>query len=221
MSDDKSDDKDPVKKRKSRIETEKKILSAALSVFSELGYDAASIQTIASRANVNGALIIRYFGSKSGLLRAILVDGCELNVSLYSCSPREDDLEKEIARFFLSEIRMDYEHYEFLRLVFMRAILDPEIEDVLKHLHVKNGRQDLADCLKPFQDKGEIPQSMDLMELSYILHLHGMGIGTTVHIFGAGDRAGTERRALISAKLLAEGLKASAAEERLNSPKKL
>lgn len=214
MADEKTDEKDSVKKRKSRIETENKILDAALSIFSEVGYESASIQAIAARANVNGALIIRYFGSKSELLQAIIRQGCEGSFSDYACNPPAATLEEEIARFFLSEIKVDYEHHEFLRLVFVRATLDPEIESMLATLHPSDGRADLANCLKVFKERGEIAQDVDPMQLSYILHLHALGFGTTVHLQPTLERKRMEDHARFSAKIISDGLRAEAERSR-------
>lgn len=219
MPEDKTEEKDPIKKRKSRIETEQKILSAALSVFSQQGYDAASIQAIASQANVNSALIIRYFGSKVGLLKAIMIEGCELNKSRYSCMPRLDSLADEIERYFMHEIAIDYEHCQFIRLVFMRAISNPEIVELTKQLHQTYGRQDLIDCLQPFQARGQIPKELNLNDLSMILNEYSKGIGFDVHIMQSSDRESLERRAKLAARTLAQGLEYAAEQERSITPK--
>lgn len=49
------------------------ILESARTLFSEVGYDKATIRTIAARAGVDPALVHHFFGTKSELLRASLV----------------------------------------------------------------------------------------------------------------------------------------------------
>ena len=51
--------------------TREAILEAAEAEFSEHGYDAASTRAICARADVNIALVNRYFGSKEGLYRVV------------------------------------------------------------------------------------------------------------------------------------------------------
>ena len=216
MSNEQIDEKDSVKKRKSRIETEQKILDAALAVFSELGYEAASIQTIAARANVNSALIIRYFGSKSALLQAIMLEGCKGSFSKYACDPPAETLEAEILRYFMFEIQNDFDHQPFLRLVMQRAILDPEIQQLLGTMIASGGREDLAQCLKPFQRRGDIPQEMNLLELSQVFHDYAFGFGVHVHVLPSCDRKQLEKRARVAARILADGL-ISAAKSHSNS----
>lgn len=56
----------PPKKRDAAA-TRQRILEAAQTVFHEEGFDGATTREIARRADVNMALIARYFGSKKGL----------------------------------------------------------------------------------------------------------------------------------------------------------
>ncbi|WP_203855701.1 TetR/AcrR family transcriptional regulator [Plantactinospora mayteni] len=50
-----------------RRQTEARILAVARQVFSEYGYDRATIRAIASKAKVNPGLVIHYYGSKERL----------------------------------------------------------------------------------------------------------------------------------------------------------
>jgi len=54
-------------RKRDAMATREAILTAARAVFTEKGYDSAGIRQIADRAQVNVALINRYFGSKEGL----------------------------------------------------------------------------------------------------------------------------------------------------------
>lgn len=57
-------------RKRDALATTEAILAAARSVFTEKGYDGAGTRQIAERAQVNVALISRYFGSKEGLFAA-------------------------------------------------------------------------------------------------------------------------------------------------------
>jgi AcrR family transcriptional regulator len=55
--------------------TRAKILEAAQLLFSERGYDGATIRDVAARASIDPAMVIRYFGSKDELFaRAASID---------------------------------------------------------------------------------------------------------------------------------------------------
>lgn len=54
------------------VEGKSKILLAAETIFGEVGFESATVRTIAREANVDVALINYHFGSKNGLLEAVL-----------------------------------------------------------------------------------------------------------------------------------------------------
>ena len=58
--------------------TKDTLLDAARTEFQRMGYDAASTRNIASEAGCNAALINRYFGSKLGLLEAVMEECIDL-----------------------------------------------------------------------------------------------------------------------------------------------
>src|SRR6478736_5963470 len=50
------------------------IIDAATAVFAEYGYAGGSVRTIADRIGVSAASLLQHFGSKEGLLMAVLED---------------------------------------------------------------------------------------------------------------------------------------------------
>jgi AcrR family transcriptional regulator len=68
-------------------DTKAGILNAAKQAFTELGYSGAGLREIAAIANVNSALLVRYFGSKAGLFEAVLIDSVDIGELL--CGDRE------------------------------------------------------------------------------------------------------------------------------------
>ncbi|HEX4246588.1 MAG TPA: helix-turn-helix domain-containing protein [Pseudonocardia sp.] len=62
----------PVRRRVSRAERERQILDAASAVFTERGYQAASMDAVAERVGVTKPVLYDHFGSKEGLLLACI-----------------------------------------------------------------------------------------------------------------------------------------------------
>jgi AcrR family transcriptional regulator len=50
--------------------TRRAILDTARSIFAARGYDQTTIRAVATRAGIDGAMVMRYFGSKAGLFTA-------------------------------------------------------------------------------------------------------------------------------------------------------
>jgi AcrR family transcriptional regulator len=61
-----------VRRRHDAQASRQALLEAATSLFDERGYDATTIREIGARADVDSALIARYFGGKEGLYLATL-----------------------------------------------------------------------------------------------------------------------------------------------------
>lgn len=83
-------------------DTRERILAAARAAFGEMGFDGATIRSIAARAAVDPALVHHYFGSKQQLFVAAM----ELPVDLDEAVPAllagpADELGYRIARFVL------------------------------------------------------------------------------------------------------------------------
>jgi AcrR family transcriptional regulator len=60
------------RRRVSRAERERQILDAAVAVFGERGYQAASMDMVAERVGVTKPVLYAHFGSKDGLLLACI-----------------------------------------------------------------------------------------------------------------------------------------------------
>src|SRR6478609_7300154 len=56
------------------IRRREQIVEAATEVFAESGYAGGSIRAIAVRAGITNATLLQHFGSKEGLLQAVLED---------------------------------------------------------------------------------------------------------------------------------------------------
>ena len=82
--------------------TREKILAAARSHFSEVGYEGGTVRGIAAAAGVDPALVLHYFGSKEGVFRAAMdfpIDPAEFIPVLLA--PGLDGLGERLTRFFL------------------------------------------------------------------------------------------------------------------------
>ena len=82
--------------------TREKILAAARSHFSEVGYEGGTVRGIATASGVDPALVLHYFGSKEGVFRAAMdfpIDPAEFIPRLLA--PGLDGLGERLTRFFV------------------------------------------------------------------------------------------------------------------------
>ena len=85
-----------------------RVLRAAAEVFSNLGYDAASISAIAERAGVSKANIFHHFKSKAALYQQVLRDACQSFSDAIDAASRLDDDGVTRLRSYARERLCDY-----------------------------------------------------------------------------------------------------------------
>ena len=163
--------------------TRERMLDAALSAFSELGYDGASTREIASRAGVNQGLIPYYFGSKEALWReavnrafAEIREG--VGVVLESAEADETALDRDrVAEMIRRLVRFAAEHPEFHRLMTdegkrdgprMHWIVDNHVRPIYEAIESLAGR---AGADSP------LAMRLDPLLIHYLL------VGATTHLF--------------------------------------
>jgi AcrR family transcriptional regulator len=90
----------PPKRSRNAEATKADILSAARTVFANSGYDNVGVRDIASKAGVNAALVIRYFGSKEELFEKAVTNAFSLNDLL---NVKRDEVGKLLAYYILQK----------------------------------------------------------------------------------------------------------------------
>lgn len=131
-----------------RADVKEEILATARTVFSEKGFQRATIRTIAQAAEVDPKLIHYYFGSKSDLFTRCILDACEdrdVLSQLYGVLITQDLNGASYVRFILEAIETsDFgpavlslmrgfgEHQES-RELFQKFISEQVIAELRKH----------------------------------------------------------------------------------------
>lgn len=130
------------------------ILDAALRLMSEQGYDGASIAKIARASGLPASSIYWHFGSKSGVLAAVMERGADafFTSSLEGLDDMDETTEPlEILRRSFGQARQAAEqHPEFLRLLFLLILAERADERVAEVVARANerGRAQLHEQIK-------------------------------------------------------------------------
>lgn len=135
----------------SKLSTRDRIIDAALAVFSEKGYEAASTRDIAEKTGVNEITLFRHFGNKENLFREVL--NAKVPTSLLS-----DDVNRRLTghlREDLSFLAKNYleihlKNLDFIRIGIMEVPRNPFCANVVRTIperleeHLANYLADLA-----------------------------------------------------------------------------
>jgi len=138
--------------------TADRIIEAALHLVSEKGYTAATTKAIAELAGVNEVTIFRHFGSKQGILKAIIE-----KFSYYPLMQQELttnvtwDLESDLLNFSLKHFNFLMSIKDFVMIGFKEGLQFPEINEEIASipLLIKN---ELVHYLKEMHQRGKIKE---------------------------------------------------------------
>lgn len=130
------------------------IMSTALKLFAELGYETTAISKIAKEAGISKGLMYNYFRSKEELLNAIILDGLKDSLGALNIANQESVKKEELVSFINTNLNLLKENPSYYKLYFS-LIFQPKvllkIENELMHIfgHVINS------FINYYQQKGD------------------------------------------------------------------
>ena len=159
--------------------TRERMLDAALSAFSELGYDGASTREIAARAGVNQGLIPYYFGSKEALWReAVNRAFAEIREGVGVVLDAGDEAvgRDRIAELIRRLVRFAASHPEFHRLMTNEGKCDgPRM-----HWIVDNHVRPIYDAIAALSERSSAESPLGRIDP---LVMHYLLVGAATHLF--------------------------------------
>jgi AcrR family transcriptional regulator len=134
-------------RRPGGADTRGAILDAARSLFAEGGFERTSMRSIASRAGVDPALVLHYFGAKENLfLAAIELPFQPEDVLPTVLAGDRDTLGERVARFVLTVLEDDAARSRILAIV-RAAASEPVAAELLRGLIERRIRDPIARAL--------------------------------------------------------------------------
>jgi AcrR family transcriptional regulator len=171
------------KQRRNREESKKRILNAALEVFSKVGYDAATTKMISQRAGLNESLIQRYFQSKFNLLLEVTHSSIEA-MRMKTPYPPASTPKEEIYNFLVNKLEDACQNQEFLKVLFSRLLIDAQVRlELNKRLGGLAPDLFLKERLVEFQKKGMIKKDTDIASLVTSIMAQSLAGGLFERIF--------------------------------------
>jgi len=161
-------------------ETRERILRAAREVFSELGYDAATFQAIAIRADLTRPAINHYFASKRLLYREVVEQTNALVVSTgMAKAQNQTSLLGRLSAFFSAAMQAESEDRSaaaFLVTSVLEGQRHPELRSD-EHDAMRNSRAFVSWAVNDAIDKGELTTDTDVPQLVEMLVAVMWGMG--------------------------------------------
>jgi TetR/AcrR family transcriptional regulator, repressor for uid operon len=155
-------------------------LRAAREVFSERGYDAATFQAIAIRADLTRPAINHYFSNKRALYREVAKDTNELVVAAsIRQAQRETTLVDRVSAFIDATTRADIENRTaaaFLITVALESQRHPELSHEEAD-SIRTTREFLSSAIDDAINRGELAADTDAAVLAETLIAVLLGIG--------------------------------------------
>lgn len=175
-------------KTKDREATEERLLLAAEHVFSKFGFKGATTRMIAKKADINLALITRYFDGKYGLLLKIVEKKTRQMHSDLPYAPKETVTEECMAYALL---RMDtcLEDLNFFRIVIAQFLTDPKFLKRFQEtlLTLKNYTHFESRLNQLVKDK-KMSSDVSIIELYESIENHVFGLVMSLLIKGRSDK---------------------------------
>ncbi|MFA6571739.1 MAG: TetR/AcrR family transcriptional regulator, partial [Bacteroidota bacterium] len=112
-------------------DTKERILRSAAELIAHKGYSAVGVREIAAKADINISMISYYFGSKVGILKAIIEDYFkELKIVVADAAERGKNPE-EVTKYFVSNlVTLIRRKTDICKVAFMQMPVDlPEVTE--------------------------------------------------------------------------------------------
>ena len=187
------------------------LIEAGTEVFAEKGYDAATTREVAERAGCSEGLIHRYFGSKRGLLIAILDQKAETIMEDRARGvPIRESLDEEIEQLLLWPMQQYWEKRAFMRVAVSQAAIDADvghtIGDRVNQAHVTF----MTERLRAHQAAGTVRADIDAGAIAMAISAMNFAMGFFAQVAFDMDRGEVEQQMRETARVLARGLAATA-----------
>jgi AcrR family transcriptional regulator len=154
-------------------ETRQAIMQAAMTLFTEKGFDETSIEELAKAAGIGKGTIYGYFQTKSDILHAFCEDELEcLHQELTSNADQDIPILQQMVSIYMAEFNKIIENREFARL-FMQQTAFPRDVELDRHLEHENDYFKLLfPLLEKAQERGELRKDIDLLYITG--HFYGL-----------------------------------------------
>jgi len=161
---------------KKETDTDDRLLDAALSLFSEKGFDATTTRAIAEKAGVNEVTLFRHYGSKEKLFFAVIDREASVRLDIIDMKfEPSDDLVKDLAEIGSYIAGNMVKRAKFFKLLVMEVDRSPEIWEHIGQVPLE-AISKLSQYFEQAKKKGLVRKDADteIMAISFFSFLFRM-----------------------------------------------
>ena len=119
--------KEPARRERKKQETRAHLLSTAIRLMEEQGFDQVTVESIAAAADIGKGTIYNYFRTKEDIVVAFFVDlERRVQTRMARWTSRQLALEDVLISFLRFQFRLKQPHYRFVRIFFTQMFARPE-----------------------------------------------------------------------------------------------
>lgn len=153
------------------LETEARILDAAIKIFSEKGFSAATTSEIAKTANVAEGTIFRYFPKKKELLHGIVLRAIDIfgknilvdELQQVIMENSDKSIEKKIKAIIMNRIKVFTEYFPYIKVLLYEIQFHEDIRELFIDMISKNIIKIVKQVIEDAKKQGEIKSISSLV----------------------------------------------------------
>ena len=155
-------------------EKERRILEAAIDIFSEKGYSGTTTNEIAKRAGVAEGTIFHYFKTKKGILRGILIQLLNLvgepiimeGVRKALLQAEDRDLRDAVKALILDRVQLVESVFPMVRIIISEALYHDDIREAFFQNIIAKGFEIFTLFHSRMLARGMIRKDMDVIPMA-------------------------------------------------------
>ncbi len=164
------------KSSKDRSSTESKLIRAAEQLFAEHGFNGTTTRMIAQKADVNIALINRYFEGKEGLFLRIIKERSHLHINDFAVSLPQKTLTAECKQFLAIRFKRHRADAKLFKMVMVHLMTDAKFKKKFEASLVElEDDQEMINRISNLQKTKKVDKKLDPREFVEMLKIQHFG----------------------------------------------
>jgi AcrR family transcriptional regulator len=170
-------------------EKQKRILEAAIHIFSEKGFEGASTSAIAQRAQVAEATIFKHYRSKKGLLLHLVIPAISKVATPYILRPvlkilDQDRPMKELFQdLYENRIQLVEKNWRKVKIIVVESLFQPELREALQDHVARAIYKVMSERVEQWKEEGRIREDLPTHVIARSILSIGVGYLLAYNVF--------------------------------------